>query len=103
MTCSMLSAIMASTKVMNWARKPGWRIAANDRFADGGPLTGTCFISFIANRQIILRFPLCNSGAISGDVMQLDTLESPPGHGRPVPAAWVEQRDRCQFVRFHSP
>jgi len=26
----MLSAIMARTKVMNWARKPGWRIAAKD-------------------------------------------------------------------------
>ena len=26
---------MASTKVMNWARKPPWRIAANDRRAAG--------------------------------------------------------------------
>src|ERR1700690_2765207 len=25
---------------MNWARKPGWRIAANDRFADGEASAG---------------------------------------------------------------
>src|SRR5579863_7200433 len=36
MTCSILSAIIANTKVTNWARNPGWRIAANERFAGAG-------------------------------------------------------------------
>jgi hypothetical protein len=35
MTCSILSAIIARTNVTNWARKPGCRIAAKDRFAGG--------------------------------------------------------------------
>jgi hypothetical protein len=41
-----LSTIIAITKVMNWARKPGWRIAAKDRFAgNDAPPVGD-FISF---------------------------------------------------------
>src|ERR1700744_3210141 len=47
MTCSILSAIMARTKVLNWARKPGWRIAANDRLAGGAASAGIGLISFI--------------------------------------------------------
>src|SRR5665213_838740 len=47
MTCSILSAIIASTKVMNWARKPGWRIAANDRRVAGGASAGIALISLM--------------------------------------------------------
>jgi hypothetical protein len=38
---------MASTKVMNWARKPGWRIAANDRFEACDAFTGIALVSLI--------------------------------------------------------
>jgi hypothetical protein len=41
--------------VMNWARKPGWRIAANDRFLDDGWLPGTDFGSLIKNHQFAAR------------------------------------------------
>src|SRR5580704_7786151 len=51
MTCSILSAIIASTKVANWARKPGWRIAAKDRLAGGDAPAETGFISFMKNHQ----------------------------------------------------
>src|ERR1700730_10653002 len=47
MTCSILSAIIASTKVVNWARKPGWRIAAKDRFAGSDGSTGAGIASVI--------------------------------------------------------
>src|ERR1700712_563158 len=53
MTCSILSAIMASTKVKNWARKPGWRIAAKDRLVDGGALTAADLVSIIKNHQTV--------------------------------------------------
>jgi hypothetical protein len=42
---------MASTKVLNWARKPGCRIAAKDRFVDSDALTAAAFVSFIKNHQ----------------------------------------------------
>src|SRR5580698_6075181 len=55
MTCSILSAIIASTKVMNWARNPGCRIAANDRRADGGALAGIDWESLIRNHHHAAR------------------------------------------------
>jgi hypothetical protein len=51
MTCSILSAIIASTKVANWARKPGWRIAAKDRLAGDAAPADTGLISFMKNHQ----------------------------------------------------
>jgi hypothetical protein len=42
---------MASTKVENWARKPGCRIAAKDRLAGSDALTDAAFVSFIKNHQ----------------------------------------------------
>src|SRR4051794_18326543 len=51
MTCSILSAIIASTKVENCARKPRWRIAAKDRFGAGEAVAGADFVSDIKNRQ----------------------------------------------------
>jgi hypothetical protein len=44
---------MASTNVMNWARKPGWRIAAKDRFADGEGLTEIDFVSLMKGHQLL--------------------------------------------------
>ncbi len=32
---------------MNWARNPGWRIAAKDRFVDRDPLAGVDWLSLI--------------------------------------------------------
>jgi hypothetical protein len=42
---------MASTKVLNWARKPGCRIAAKDRLVDGDASTAAAFVSVIENHQ----------------------------------------------------
>src|ERR1700676_4063387 len=55
MTCSMLSAIIARTNVENWARKPGWRIAAKDLFVAGDALTGTGLISFMTRHQFTVQ------------------------------------------------
>lgn len=55
MTCSILSAIMASTKVMNWARKPGCRIAAKDRLLAGGAPAAIDLVSLIKNRHYAAR------------------------------------------------
>lgn len=48
----MLSAIMASTKVRNWARKPGWRIAEKDRFVECEALTAMDSVSLIGKPSI---------------------------------------------------
>jgi hypothetical protein len=47
----LLSAIMAATKVMNWARTPGWRIAAKDRLINDGAVRGMDFVSLMKKHQ----------------------------------------------------
>src|SRR5688572_24813048 len=42
MTCSMLSAIMASADAMKYIRNPGWRSAGKDRFEAAGCCAGAC-------------------------------------------------------------
>src|SRR5215467_2187218 len=56
MTCSMLSAIIASTDVTNSARKPAWRSAAKDCFA-GVDAAAACAMSF-TSRSSLSRTPL---------------------------------------------
>src|SRR5579871_1592767 len=53
----MLSAIMASTKVENCARKPGWRSAAKDRPPGDDAAAWTDFISFIESDFVRVEQP----------------------------------------------
>src|ERR1700733_10998878 len=71
MTCSILSAIMASTKVVNWARKPGWRIAAKDRFAGSDGSTGAAIASLIRETINLLRRAVRPSMADQGSTAWL--------------------------------
>jgi hypothetical protein len=57
-----LSAIMASTKVVNCARKPGWRIAAKDRILGAGGLTPVV-VSSIGTRFPYVKYDCCDTGA----------------------------------------
>src|SRR5882757_4091969 len=75
MTCSILSAIIASTKVANWARKPGWRIAAKDRLAGGEAPAETGLISFMKNHQF--------AGVVQGSPRGIRQREARQGSGKP--------------------
>lgn len=61
MTCSILSAIIAMTKVENWAWKPRCRIAAKDRFAGAGG--GSATLGLIFNGHFSIGPPRLAPGA----------------------------------------
>jgi hypothetical protein len=89
----MLSAIIARTKVENWARKPGWRIAAKDRFEDSDALTGTGLISFMKNHQIAVH--------VKGRIGQRDARQGKRHENMPkLPdsAAWADGATRGAFA-----
>ncbi len=79
---------------MNWARNPGWRIAANDRFVDGDPLARVELLSLI-------KEPL--AALCEGHIRQREALDmfewifgfgyyGLPGHDVDGPGAWLHGR-----------